>query len=79
MFIGMTTVLLFLLLMIVLIQVVSKLTANVAVKELEAIKREKLERAQQTKKMKLTTEGDVPIAVFAAAIAAYEEDAINEN
>lgn len=79
MFIGMATVLLFLLLMIVLIQIVSKLTVNIAAKELEVIKNEKLERARRANEIKLSDEGDVPIAVFAAAIAAFEEDAVNGN
>jgi sodium pump decarboxylase gamma subunit len=79
MFIGMATVVLFLLLMIVLIQIVSKLTVNIAAKELAAIKKEKLERARRANEIKLSEEGDVPIAVFAAAIAAFEEDAVNGN
>ncbi len=64
MFIGMATVLLFLLLMIVLIQVVSRLTVNIAAKELEAIKNEKLERARRANEIKLSEEGEIPIAVF---------------
>ncbi len=74
MLIGMATVLLFLLLMIVLVHLVSKLTANVAARELEAINAEKRERAQRARGAGLLGEGDVPIAVFVAAIAAYEED-----
>ncbi len=73
MFIGMSTVLLFLFLMIVMILVVSKLTVNIAARELEAIKREKEKRAKRPKGIQLSDEGDVPVAVFAAAIAAYED------
>ncbi len=72
MFIGMTTVLLFLILMIVLIQIISKLTANIAKRELEMIKKGAAERAEKAKKIKM--DDDVPVAVFAAAIAAYEND-----
>ena len=74
MLIGMTTVLLFLLFMIVLIQLVSKLTANITIRELKVLEAEKRERARRAGGVQQREEGDVPIAVFAAAIAAYEED-----
>ena len=76
MLIGMATVLLFLLLMIALIQLVSKLAANITASELEDLESEKRERrrAHRTEAVPPHVEGDIPIAVFAAAIAAYEND-----
>ena len=72
MFIGMTTVVLFLVLMIFLIQVVSKLTANIAKRELDIIKKAAAERAERAKKIDM--DDDIPIAVITAAVAAYEHD-----
>jgi oxaloacetate decarboxylase (Na+ extruding) subunit gamma len=72
MFIGMTTVLLFLVLMIFLIQIVSKLTANIAKRELDIIKKAAAERAERAKKIDM--DDDIPIAVITAAVAAYEHD-----
>jgi oxaloacetate decarboxylase (Na+ extruding) subunit gamma len=72
MFIGMTTVVLFLVLMIFLIQVVSKLTANIAKRELDIIKKAAAERAERAKKIDM--DDDIPIAVITAAVAAYEHE-----
>ena len=72
MFIGMTTVLLFLVLMIFLIQIVSKLTANIAKRELDIIKKAAAERAERAKKIDM--DDDIPIAVITAAVAAYEHE-----
>lgn len=72
MFIGMTTVVLFLILMIFLIQVISKLTANIAKRELDIIKKAAAKRAERAKKIDM--DDDIPIAVITAAIAAYEHE-----
>jgi sodium pump decarboxylase gamma subunit len=74
MVVGMTTVMLFLLLMIFFINVVSFLTRGSAAREVEAIAQE---RALQARNRKKTTEissedADEDIAVIAAAVAAYE-------
>lgn len=74
MIIGMTTVLLFLSFMILLINIVAKLTAGFAAHELAMIQKEKEERARKAKKLKGASKNEVPTAVFAAAIAAYEKD-----
>lgn len=72
MFIGMTTVILFLVLMILLIQIVSKLTRNIVKRELDIIKKAAAARAERAKKIDM--DDDIPIAVIAAAVAAYEKD-----
>ena len=74
MVIGMTTVLLFLAFMILLIQIVAKLTAGFAAHELAIIQKAKEDRARKAKKLKGISQGEIPTAVFAAAIAAYEQD-----
>lgn len=80
MFIGMTTVMLFLTLMIYLIGLVSRLTRGAAARELEAIKRERelLARARREKQTKQDTavhaDADDEIAAIAAAVAAYEAE-----
>lgn len=74
MFVGMTTVVLFLILMIFLIQLVSRLTKGATNRELEAIKLER-ELLARRKKEKLSQEGsDDEIAAIAAAVAAYEAE-----
>ena len=82
MVIGMATVLLFLSLMIVLINLSARLTSGITARELEGIEQEKQARALRAKKKKqqkkaAKTEGEIPMAVFAAAIAAYEADVLN--
>jgi sodium pump decarboxylase gamma subunit len=71
MVIGMATVLLFLSLMIILINLASRATTKVTARELELIEIQKRERAANANTNKVKTDG-MPIAVFAAAIAAYE-------
>lgn len=74
MFVGMTTVVLFLILMIILIQLVSRLTKGATDRELEAIRLER-ELLARSKKEKLSQEGlDDDIAAIAAAVAAYEAE-----
>lgn len=75
MFVGMTTVVLFLILMIYLIQLVSRLTRSATARELEGIKleRELLARSRKEKQSsEEDTDGD--IAAIAAAIAAFEAE-----
>ena len=74
MVVGMTTVMLFLLLMILFINVVAMLTRGVTARELEAIDTERKLQALNRKKAKETTsqDADEDIAVIAAAVAAYE-------
>lgn len=74
MIIGMTTVLLFLSFMILLIEIVAKLTAGFAAHELAMIQKEKEERARKAKKLKGISKDEVPTVVISAAVAAYEED-----
>lgn len=74
MFVGMTTVVLFLILMIFLIQLVSRLTKGATDRELEAIRLER-ELLARSKKEKLAQNGlDDDIAAIAAAVAAYEAE-----
>ncbi len=74
MVVGMTTVLLFLLLMIFFINVVSFLTRGSAAREVEAIAVERALQARNRKKVKEGTseDADEDIAVIAAAVATYE-------
>jgi len=74
MFIGMTTVLLFLFLMILLIQLVSYLTRGATAREIEGIRLAKELLAQKKKKAKTSSDADEEIAVIAAAISAYETE-----
>ena len=78
MFVGMTTVLLFLCFMILLIQLVSYLTRDATARELDAIQKDRELQAQRKKqaKAKATLPGDAEedIAVIAAAVAAYEAE-----
>ncbi|WP_167496460.1 OadG family protein [Desulfopila sp. IMCC35006] len=76
MVVGMTTVMLFLCLMILFITLVSYLTRGSAAREVEAIA---AERALQLLKRKKTKEdssqsADEDIAVITAAVAAYESE-----
>ena len=74
MVVGMTTVMLFLLLMILFINVVAMLTRGVTARELDAIEEERKLQAINRKKAKEATsqDADEDIAVIAAAVAAYE-------
>ena len=75
MVVGMTTVLLFLSLMILLIQLSARLTKDVTARELQAIEDEKERLRKQRERDKLAAEeGDDDIAVISAAIAAFEAD-----
>ena len=75
MVVGMTTVLLFLMLMILLIQIAARLTKNVTARELKAIEDEKELLKQMRKMEKLAAEGDDnDIVVITAAIAAFEAE-----
>jgi sodium pump decarboxylase gamma subunit len=78
MVVGMTTVMLFLCLMIYFINLVARLTRGVAARELEALQRERDLLAQNRKKAKESTagNGDEDIAVIAAAIAAFEAERV---
>jgi sodium pump decarboxylase gamma subunit len=73
-FIGMTTVLLFLTLMILLIQWVSMLTRGSARRELEAIRLAKEMKLRSRKKTRLTNNANEDIAAIAAAVATYEQE-----
>lgn len=74
MVVGMTTVMLFLFLMILFINLVSFLTSGSAAREVEAIAVERKLQALNRKKATGATVQDVDedIAVIAAAVVAYE-------
>jgi len=74
MIVGMTTVMLFLCLMILFIYIVSYLTRGSAAREVEAITKERAFQAQNRRKATETSsdDADEDIAVIAAAVAAYE-------
>ena len=74
MVVGMTTVMLFLLLMILFINAIAMLTRGATARELDAIEKERKLQALNRKKAKETTSQDAEedIAVIAAAVAAYE-------
>lgn len=75
MVVGMTTVLMFLMLMILLIQLAAWLTKDVTARELQAIENEKERLRQQREREKqAVAEGDDDIAVITAAIAAFEAE-----
>jgi oxaloacetate decarboxylase (Na+ extruding) subunit gamma len=76
MVVGMTTVMLFLGLMILFINLIAWLTRGVTARELETIEREKAFQAEQRKRAKEVATGDADedIAVIAAAVAAYEAE-----
>lgn len=80
MFVGMSTVLLFLSFMILLILVVSRLTRGQVEKELKALALEREKRALASKKKKTSPavfpadDEDGDIAAIAAAVAAYEAE-----
>jgi sodium pump decarboxylase gamma subunit len=74
MVVGMTTVMLFLTLMIFFINFVAYLTRGVAVRELDVIRKERELQALSRKKAQeaTTLDADEDIAVIAAAVTAYE-------
>ncbi len=76
MVVGMTTVMLFLSLMILFINLVAMLTKNATARELGAIEKERELAAFNRKKAKEAAAGDADedIAVIAAAVAAYEAE-----
>jgi sodium pump decarboxylase gamma subunit len=76
MVVGMTTVLLFLILMVVLIQIVAMLTKGVTARELQAIQdeRERLRQEKERQKSAAATDQDEDIVVITAAIAAFEAE-----
>ena len=74
MLIGMTTVMLFLILMILLIQLTSYLTRGATAREVESIRLEREIQALRKKKAKDSSDADEDIAVIAAAVAAYETE-----
>jgi len=74
MFVGMTTVVLFLIFMILLIQLVSRLTREATARELAAIKLERELLARSKKEKAASSDADEDIAVIAAAVAAFEAE-----
>ena len=76
MIVGMTTVMLFLLLMILFINLVAYLTKGEAAREISEIEKERALQALKRKQAKEATSGDADedIAVIGAAIAAYEAE-----
>jgi len=76
MIVGMTTVMLFLLLMILFINLIAYLTKGEAAREISEIEKERKLQVLKRKRAKETTSGDTDedIAVIAAAVAAYEAE-----
>jgi sodium pump decarboxylase gamma subunit len=74
MFVGMTTVVLFLTFMIFLIQLVSHLTRGATARELAAIKLERELLARSRKEKQSSQDVDDDIAAIAAAVAAFEAE-----
>jgi len=73
--IGMSTVFLFLTLMLVLINLASYLTKGATAREIAIIEAEKKLAAERAARKKVTNNvEELPVAVFAAAIAAYESE-----
>ncbi|MBU1567822.1 MAG: OadG family protein [Proteobacteria bacterium] len=75
MIVGMTTVMLFLVLMICFINLVAYLTRGSAAREVEVIRKERDIQVQNRKKAQQTitsSSADEDIAVIAAAVAAFE-------
>jgi sodium pump decarboxylase gamma subunit len=86
MFVGMGTVLLFLCFMVLLLQLVSRLTKEHSAREYQAVELERklLAEAAKAKKrreleartIRTSTDDEDDIAVIAAAVAAFEADRI---
>ena len=78
MVVGMTTVVLFLLLMILLIQLFAHLTRSITARELQAMEDEKERLRQERERESLAAEAaddrDEDIVVISAAIAAFEAE-----
>ena len=76
MIVGMTTVMLFLCLMILFINLIAYFTKGEAIRELDAIEKERELQAQKRKQAKeaASADADEDIAVIAAAVAAYEAE-----
>lgn len=80
MVVGMTTVMLFLLLMICFIKLVAFLTRGAAAREIQAIANDRAILASKRKKTQAVpvpvpvSDGGAEFAVIAAAVAAYESD-----
>ncbi len=76
MIVGMTTVMLFLLLMILFINLIAFLTKGEAAREISELAKERELQALKRKQAKEATSVDVDedIAVIAAAVAAYEAE-----
>jgi oxaloacetate decarboxylase gamma subunit len=76
MFVGMTTVMLFLILMILFINFVAYLTRGSANREMEAIRKDRETQILNRKMAQTATDGDAEedIAVIAAAVASYEAE-----
>ncbi|MCP4295268.1 MAG: OadG family protein [Proteobacteria bacterium] len=90
MIIGMATVLLFLSLMVILINLTSRATRKITARELELVEFEKKERAEKAARKRealqkeaaslgherspIMAEEQPPVAVLAAAIASFEMD-----
>jgi oxaloacetate decarboxylase gamma subunit len=76
MIVGMTTVMLFLLLMILFINLIAYLTKGEAAREISEIEKEREFQALKRKQAKEATsdDADEDIAVIAAAVAAYEAE-----
>lgn len=81
MVVGMVTVMLFLLLMILFINLVSSLTKKSAARELAEINKERQLAAQNRKNAinGSSADGDTDIAVITAAVAAYEAELFAVN
>lgn len=75
MVVGMTTVLMFLMFMILLIQLAARLTKDVTARELQAVEAEKERLKQEREREKLAAAGDDnDIIVISAAVAAFEAE-----
>ncbi len=78
MLVGMTTVMLFLMLMILFINLVAVLTKSAASRELELLEEEKNLQSLKRKQAKEATPKDIDmdedIAVISAAVATYEAE-----
>jgi len=77
MFVGMTTVMLFLILMIFFINFIAFLTRGATSREMDAIKKNREAQILSRKQKQSAAgneEGDEDIAVITAAVAAYEAE-----
>ena len=71
MIVGMATVMLFLLLLIACIELVRFLTRNFTLNQEQSLL---LSRKSDSNKFKTTSNPELPVEVFAAAITSYESD-----